>query len=115
MAARHPLLDSLEPDPLDPGQVIEGEPLTSDLVLSRSEDGSEITGFWACTPGTFSDTELEEAFVVIEGEATVRFSDGTSRHLKAGDVHRFEGGEKTVWQVTRPLLKCYWARTDPQA
>jgi uncharacterized cupin superfamily protein len=111
MAMRHPLLDSLEPDPLDPGQVVDGDPRTSDLTLSLSEDGSETTGLWACTPGSFTDIELEESFVVVEGEATVSFSDGSSLELKAGDVHRFEAGEKTLWEVKRTLVKCYWAKT----
>jgi uncharacterized cupin superfamily protein len=117
MAFRHEALDSLKSDSLDPDQVIDGDPRTSDLPLSESADGSEVTGLWRCTPGTFSDTELEESFVVLEGTAEVRHSDGSSVTLQAGDTHRFEAGEKTVWTVTSPILKCYWAKTaaDPEA
>jgi uncharacterized cupin superfamily protein len=114
MASRHEVLDSLNSDPLDPAQVIDGDPRTCDLTLTQSEDGSQVTGLWSCTPGTFSDTELEESFVVVEGEAEVRFRDGSAVNLKAGDTHRFEAGEQTVWQVTSPLVKCYWARTEPE-
>ncbi len=113
MAFRHEALQSLNNDPIDPAQVIEGDPCTSDLSLSETEDGSVVTGLWHCTPGTFSDTELEESFVVLEGSATVRFADGSSVTLKAGDTHSFEAGEETVWTVTAPLLKCYWAKTPP--
>lgn len=108
------MLDALTSDPLDPAQVIDGDPQTSDLTLTESADGSEVTGLWSCTPGTFSDTELEESFVVIEGTASVRFADGSSIELRPGDTHRFEAGEETVWTVTSPLLKCYWARTAPE-
>jgi uncharacterized cupin superfamily protein len=111
MAIRHEVLDSLKSDPLEPAQVIDGDPRTSDLILSESEDGSEVTGLWRCTPGTFSDTELEESFVVLEGTASVRHADGTTVTLEAGDTHRFESGEETVWIVTSPLLKCYRATT----
>jgi uncharacterized protein len=115
MAIRHEILGSLKSDPLDPAKVLEGDPRTSDLTLSESGDGSEVTGLWHCMPGTFSDTELEEAFVVLEGSATVRFADGSCVTLRAGDTHSFEGGEETVWTVTSPLLKCYWARTDAES
>jgi uncharacterized cupin superfamily protein len=105
------LLESLKPDPLEPAQVIEGDPRTFDLTLTESKDGSEVTGLWRCTPGTFSDTELEESFVVLEGSAEVEFADGSTVALTAGDTHRFEAGEETIWKVTSTLLKCYWART----
>lgn len=113
MAFRHEALQSLKSDPLDPAQVIDGDPRTSDLCLSEDEDGSVVTGLWRCTPGTFADTELEESFVVLEGSATVRFANGSSIALEAGDTYRFEAGEETVWTVTTPFLKCYRAKTTP--
>lgn len=111
MATRHEVLDSLTDDPLDPGQVLDGDPKTSDLTLTDS--GSEITGLWRCTPGRFTDVELEETFVVMEGSAEIEFSDGSRVNLGPGDAHSFEAGEKTVWTVQATLLKFYWARTGP--
>jgi uncharacterized cupin superfamily protein len=111
MAIRHEIFDSLKSDPLDPSQVIDGDPRTSDLTLSQSEDGTQVTGLWRCTTGVFSDTELEESFVVLEGSASVKHGDGTTVELGIGDTHRFDAGEETIWTVTSPLLKCYWART----
>ncbi len=110
MNDQHEIFDSLEADPLDRDQVIEGDPQTYDLQLSQSADGTEVSGFWMCTPGVFSDTELEESFVVIRGSAEVRFADGTSLALGPGDTHHFRAGEETVWKVDTTLLKCYWAR-----
>jgi uncharacterized cupin superfamily protein len=112
MDGQHEIFDSLEPDPLDREQVIEGDPQTYDLLLSESPDGTEVSGFWMCTPGTFSDTELEESFLVIRGSAEVEFADGTRLSLAPGDTHSFTAGEKTIWKVTTPLLKSYWARTS---
>ncbi|MET0750801.1 MAG: hypothetical protein ABWZ43_07035, partial [Solirubrobacterales bacterium] len=54
---------ALADEPLDPEQVIAGDPRTSSYVLTESADGSE-TGVWRCTPGTFSDVEADEVFVV---------------------------------------------------
>ena len=106
----HPLFGGFEPDPLDPEQVIEGEPETFDLPVSEADDGTEIAGFWMCTPGTFSDTEVEESFVVLRGHAEVEMADGTRMALGPGDTHSFRAGEKTIWRVTQPLVKSYWAR-----
>ena len=110
MDDRHEIFDSLEPDPLDREQVIEGDPQTYDLTLSESPDGTEVSGFWMCTPGTFSDTELEESFLVIRGSAEVELADGSRITLGPGKTHSFRAGEQTVWKVNSTLVKSYWAR-----
>jgi len=48
-----------EPDPLDPDQVIAGDPQTSAAVLATTPAGGE-SGVWRCTPGTFRDVEADE-------------------------------------------------------
>ncbi|MEZ5077645.1 MAG: cupin domain-containing protein [Solirubrobacterales bacterium] len=103
----HPILGELDPDPLDPAQVVAGEPATADLTLAESP-GGETAGLWSCTPGSFTDTEVEESFVVISGRATIGYEDGTVVALRPGTVHRFAGGERTVWTVEEKLLKAYW-------
>ena len=110
MDEQHEIFEAMEPDPLDREQVIEGDPQTFDLLLSESEDGTEVSGFWMCTPGVFSDTELEESFLVIRGSAEVELADGTRLNIGPGDTHSFTAGEKTIWTVKTPLLKSYWAR-----
>ena len=111
----HAVFEGFEPDPFDPDQVIDGDPEAFDLALSESEGGTEVAGFWMCTPGTFSDTEEEESFVVIRGRAEVEMADGTRIALGPGDTHSFRAGEQTVWTVTQPLVKSYWARPSRQA
>ncbi len=110
MEDQHEIFESMEPDPLEPEQVIEGDPQTFNLQLSESADGDEISGFWMCTPGTFSDTELEESFLVLRGTAEVEMADGASQAFGPGDTHTFRAGENTVWKVRTPFLKSYWAR-----
>lgn len=109
MKAVHPITDQLEPDPLNPDQIVSGDPETFNLTLAESGDGSETCGFWRCTPGTFTDIEVEESFLIITGEARVEFEDGRDLVFGPGDTHTFSAGEKTVWTVSETVLKAYWA------
>jgi uncharacterized cupin superfamily protein len=93
----------LEPDPLDPDQVVAGDPRTSAYVLSEGAGGAE-TGVWRCTPGTFRDVEADEVFVVIEGRATIAW-DGGELDVGPGDVCTLAAGTETVWTVHETLLK----------
>jgi uncharacterized protein len=99
----------LEPEPLDPDQVLEGDPRTSSYVLTRGADGTE-TGVWCCTPGKFSDVEADEAFVVLEGRATIAW-DGGELQLRAGDVCALAPGTETVWTVHETIRKGF--RIEP--
>jgi uncharacterized cupin superfamily protein len=63
------------------------------------------------TPGTMSDVEADEVFVVLSGSATVEFGDDTpALQLGAGDVARLAAGAETVWTVTETLRKVYLTR-----
>lgn len=93
----------LEPDPLDPDQVLEGDPRTSSLVLAE-DGGRGESGIWRCTPGRFSDIEADETFVVLEGRATIEFEGGTVE-VARGDVCVFAAGTRTVWTVHETVLK----------
>ena len=109
MKTVHPVTDQLEPEELDPSQILAGDPATSELTLAESEDG-QISGLWRCTPGVVTDTEVEESFLVITGRATLTYEDGRTFELKPGVTHRFEGGENTTWSVEETILKAYWIR-----
>ena len=111
VAARDAVLAA---DPLDPGQVIEGDPQTSAFVLSAG--GGAETGVWRCTPGRFRDVEVEESFVVLEGRATIAW-EGGAVEIGAGDVCFLAPGTRTVWTVHETLLKGYSlaACTDRQS
>lgn len=100
-AREAPLAD----DPLDPGQVLAGDPRTSAYVLSSGPAGDE-TGVWRCTPGKFRDVEAEETFVVLEGRATIEFGGGAIE-VGPGDVCALAAGAETVWTVHETLLKGY--------
>ncbi len=97
-------------EPLDPSQVLEGEPRTSAFVLSEADHGTE-SGVWRCTPGKLRDVEVDETFVVLEGEATIEF-DGGSVEVGPGDVCVLRAGTETVWTVRKTLLKGYTSAVD---
>jgi uncharacterized cupin superfamily protein len=93
----------LGPDPLEPDQVIDGDPRTSAAVLATHPGGGE-SGVWRCTPGIFRDVEADETFVVLEGRATIEW-DGGSIEVGAGDVGVLAAGTETVWTVHETILK----------
>lgn len=106
MKTVHPIFFELEFDPLDPAQIVDGEAATSDLTLAEAP--GQTAGFWSCTPGTFTDTEVRESFLVLSGHATLTYADGTTHDLRPGSAHEFAGGERTTWTVHEKLLKAYW-------
>ena len=97
----------LEPEALDPGQIVAGDPRTSDAVLWESEDGRILRGVWRCTAGTVTDVEQDELFVVIEGRATIAVEGGPVLEVAPGSVCVLERGARTTWTVHEPLLKAY--------
>lgn len=104
----HPIIDQLEPEELDPSQIILGNPEVSSLTLLE-KNGTE-SGLWRITPGEVTDTEVEESFLVLEGRATIEYKDGRAFTVGPGDTHHFKGGEETTWKVDETLLKAFWIR-----
>jgi uncharacterized cupin superfamily protein len=99
----------LDHEPVPAEQSVSGEPRTGAHALTAFE-GLEV-GVWEMTPGTMSDVEAAEVFVVLSGSATVEFGDGTpTLQLGAGDVARLAAGAETVWTVTETLRKVYLTR-----
>lgn len=97
----------LEPGTLDPADVVSGEPRTASTELA-AWDGTSV-GLWEITAGTVRDTEIDEVFVVLSGDATVRFDDGSTLELGPGVAVRLYAGDRTVWEVRETLRKVYVA------
>ena len=98
---------ALEPLPLDPATVRAGTPLASSAELT--DDSGPGVGIWELTPGTVTDVESDEVFVVLAGRGTVTFSDGSAIALRPGTVARLRAGDATVWEVTETVRKVYLA------
>lgn len=86
-------------------QTLAGEPLAGVRGLGAVA-GAEV-GIWEMTPGTVTDVEAEEVFVVLSGRATVEFEDGERLELTPGRVVALAGGERTTWTVHQTLRKVY--------
>lgn len=77
---------------------------TASAVLA----GSPVpVGLWEAGPGTDTDVEVDELFVVLAGAGTVRFEDGEVIELRPGVVVRLHAGDRTTWVVTERLRKLY--------
>lgn len=97
----------LEPEPLDPEQIVSGEPEVTGKVVWESEDGRQVRGVWQITPGVVTDTEADELFVVISGSATIEVEGGPTLAVGPGDMAVLREGDRTTWTVHETLRKAY--------
>lgn len=97
----------LEPEPLDPSQVVSGTPQVTGRVLWESPDGRQLRGIWQITPGVVTDTEADELFVVVSGRATVEIAGGSTLEVGPGDAAVLNHGDRTTWTVHETLRKAY--------
>ncbi|MFD1824763.1 MULTISPECIES: cupin domain-containing protein [Mumia] len=97
----------LQPGALDPADVVHGTPAVASTALATFGDLS--VGLWEITAGAVRDTEIDEVFVVLSGDATVRFEDGSALELRPGVTARLYAGDRTVWEVRETLRKVYVA------
>ncbi|WP_433855839.1 cupin domain-containing protein [Streptomyces kronopolitis] len=99
--------DELEVEPLDPAQIVSGEPVVTGKVLWESPDGRQIRGIWQITPGVVTDTEANELFVVVSGRATIAVEGGPVLEVGPGDACVLREGDRTQWTVHETLRKAY--------
>jgi uncharacterized cupin superfamily protein len=97
----------LTPDELDPASVIDGDPRVSSAEIWVSADGAQSRGVWQITPGTVTDVEADEMFVVLSGRATIEIDGGPTLHVGPGDVGFLTAGARTKWTVHETLRKVY--------
>ncbi|GGW10350.1 cupin domain-containing protein [Streptomyces capoamus] len=97
----------LEPEPLDPDQIVSGSPEVTGKVVWESADGRQIRGIWQITPGVVTDTEADELFVVISGSATIEVAHGPTLTVGPGDLAVLRAGDRTTWTVHETLRKAY--------
>ncbi len=101
----HALTTALEPDPLDPSQVLSGSPRTA--VRELVDAGPVSVGVWEHSVGSSSDVEADEVFVVLAGRATIEVEGGPVLEVGPGDVGVLEQGARTRWHVHETLRKVY--------
>lgn len=97
------LAPAMTPVPAD--QVVAGAPATGLVELT------DTIGVWEHTPGTSTDVEVDEVFVVLSGSATVSFEEPAlpAIELRPGSIVQLTAGMRTVWTVRETLRKVYIA------
>ncbi|MET9699684.1 cupin domain-containing protein [Streptomyces sp. NPDC006529] len=97
----------LEAEELDPAQILSGDPVVTGKVLWESADGKQLRGIWQITPGTVTDTEANELFVVVSGRATIEVEGGARLEVGPGTACVLREGDRTTWTVHETLRKAY--------
>lgn len=98
--------------PVNPSWVLEGSPVARIEHLSSSADGTASTYFWDCTAGRFNwFYTFDETLHILEGSVTLKFPDGRSRRVIAGDVVFFPSGSSAEWTVEHYIRKLAFCRT----
>jgi hypothetical protein len=97
--------------PLDPEQILAGDPRVAGLTLHEEFDPATgrtfERGIWEITPGVVADVEADELFVVLSGRATIEFADGPTLEVGPGSVAVLPAGAVTRWTVHETLRKVY--------
>jgi uncharacterized cupin superfamily protein len=102
----------LNPSPIHPDWVIEGNPIARNKVLSSSADGTASTLIWDCTAGRFNwFYDVDETIYVIEGAVVIRDVTGLQRRYNAGDSIFFPAGARAEWHVEKYIRKIAFCRT----
>jgi uncharacterized cupin superfamily protein len=101
-----PALVDLEPELFPPGWVVGGSPVARCRKVARSHDRTSHIVVWDCTPGSFKwHYGMDEAIVIISGEAFMINDKGEERRFGPGDLGFFPAGTSCTWRITQPLRK----------
>ncbi|MHC4609683.1 MAG: cupin domain-containing protein [Planctomycetota bacterium] len=90
-----------------------GDPVshTSGRLLHRDEDGSNETGVWVCTPGTWRcEVERDEFCQFLSGRCVYTADDGTHLEIEGGDAAFFPAGWRGTCTVAETVRKTYMIR-----
>jgi len=97
---------------INPGWILDGNPVARIEHLSGSADGTANTYFWDCTAGRFNwHYTFDETLHILEGSVCLKFVDGTTRRVGAGDIVFFPAGATAEWTVERYIRKLAFCRT----
>jgi uncharacterized protein len=90
----------LEPSPIEPSWIIEGNPEARSRPLSTSADGAATTLIWSCTEGKFNwHYDFDETIIILEGSIVLESKGMPPKRFGIGDVIFFHRGAHAVWHV----------------
>jgi uncharacterized cupin superfamily protein len=86
--------------------VSEGDPQSHYVDVATVGDAT--LGVWQVTEGSFSSSDLDEAFVVLSGAGTLTFvATGAVVTLAPGVLVRVTPETDIKWDITSPIRKLY--------
>src|SRR5262249_52777270 len=92
--------EELDPSPIEPAWVIEGDPQARSRLLSTSACGTAKTIIWSCTEGKFNwYYDLDETIMILEGTIVLQSESAPPKRYCAGDVIYFRKGAHAKWHV----------------
>ncbi|WP_375158572.1 cupin domain-containing protein [Bradyrhizobium sp. RDT46] len=105
----------LEPSPIEPSWIIEGNPVARSRVLSTSEDRTAQTIIWQCTEGRFNwYYDIDETIMIMEGSIVLESDGMPPKRYGPGDVIFFRNGAHAKWHVEGHVKKIAFCRkTNP--
>lgn len=91
--------------------IVSGDPQQG--VTELGTIGGADAGIWELRAGVVTDTEVDELFIVLSGEATIEILSGAEEGreitVRTGDAMRLVGGTRTRWTVRDHIRKIYIA------
>lgn len=106
----------LNPSPIEPSWIIEGNPQASSCMLSWSADGSASTIVWHCTEGWFEwHYDCDETILILEGSIILESDTLAPTRFGPGGVILFRNGAHARWQVEGQVKKLAFCRNTQLA
>jgi uncharacterized cupin superfamily protein len=108
----------LQPAPINPDWILEGNPIARATTLAIATDKTLSCAVWECCAGSFKWVfGLDEIVQILEGEVVIEEQNaGRKVHtLRAGDTALFQDGMTTLWTVPRYVKKFAIHRTIPRS
>jgi uncharacterized cupin superfamily protein len=107
----------LDPAPIPPHWIIEGNPTARSKRLVTSADGTSSVMAWSCTAGRFKwNYAVDETIHLISGEVFVTDENGKVRRVGPGDMVFFPAGSVSTWYIpdhVRKLAVCRQSMPRP--
>jgi hypothetical protein len=101
-----PATVELEPEPIPRDWIVSGSPVARCKKMVRSHDRTSHIVIWDCTPGSFKwHYCMDEALIIISGEAFMINEKGEERRFGPGDLGFFPAGTSCTWRITEHLRK----------
>jgi uncharacterized cupin superfamily protein len=85
-----------------------------DHEIKEGTPDDEVTaGYWSCDVGRYEFAfDYDEFVYIIRGAMTVTVhGTGATHVLSEGDTAHFPQGVTTTWEITRPIVKYFVARS----